>query len=118
MERKLKRESSAYLKDILEAIRRVKEYTHSLDLEEFLIQKMVVDAVMRNLEIIGEAVTQLPENIKIEFPEVPWREVKDFRNVVAHKYFKINLERIWDIIENKLDALEEQILTILKKKKE
>lgn len=115
MERKLKRESSAYLKDILEAIRRVKEYTGNLDLEEFLAQKMVVDAVMRNLEIIGEAVSQLPENLKKEFPEVPWREVKDFRNVVAHKYFKINLERIWDIIENKLDSLEKQIIIVLKK---
>lgn len=111
----MKRESNAYLKDILEAIRRVKEYTNNLDLEEFLSQKMVVDAVMRNLEIIGEAVSQLPENLKKEFPEVPWREVKDFRNVVAHKYFKINLERIWDIIENKLDPLEKQIVTILKR---
>ncbi len=111
----MKRESNAYLKDILEAIRRVKEYTNNLDLEEFLSQKMVVDAVMRNLEIIGETVSQLPENLKKEFPEVPWREVKDFRNVVAHKYFKINLERIWDIIENKLDPLEKQIVTILKR---
>jgi len=111
----LKRESKAYLEDILEAIRRVKEYTSSLELEDLSEGTIETDATLRNLEIIGEAVSQLPEDFKKKFPQVPWRDIKDFRNVVAHHYFKINLERIWDIIQNQLDPLKEQVLGILKK---
>jgi len=102
-----------YLKDILEAIRRVREYVGNKNLDDFSNDKMVVDAVLRNLEIIGEATTQLSKNLKEKHTNLPWRDIQDFRIVVAHHYWKINKERIWDIIENKLDSLKEQVEEVL-----
>ncbi len=113
----MKRTSKAYLGDILESINRIREYIGSMDIEELKENKLVLDAVMRNLEIIGEAVAQMPEEIKNKYSQVLWRDIKDFRNVVAHHYFSINLQRIWDIIEHKLEPLEEKINEILKQEK-
>lgn len=109
----MKRKFDLYLKDILEAIEKVQDYVKAIDIEDFAQSPMTVDAVMRNLEIIGEAVTQIPDEIKNKHTEVPWRDIQDFRIVVAHKYWKINIERIWDIVENKLEVLKEQIQAIL-----
>jgi len=111
----LKRESKLYLNDILEAIDRINNYTSEIGIEELKKQNLIIDAVLRNLEVIGEAATQVETNIKNEFPEVPWRNIQDFRIVVAHHYWKINIERIWDIIQNKLEKLEKQITEILEK---
>jgi len=110
----LKRNYELYLKDILEAISNIEEYVDSMDFEDFESKKMVVDAVLRNLEIIGEAATQIPEEMRAEHNEIPWRDIQDFRIVVAHKYWKVNLERVWDIIENKLDDLRENVERILR----
>ncbi len=111
----MKRESSAYLKDILESISRIKEYTRNLSKEEFEKKKLIVDGTMRNLEIIGEAVSQLPKEIKDQYPQVSWQDIKNFRNVVAHRYFMLNEDRIWDVIRNRLDTLEKQVKSILTK---
>ncbi len=111
----MKRESKLYLNDILEAIDRINNYTSEIGIEELKKQNLIIDAVLRNLEVIGEAATQVETNIKNEFPEVPWRNIQDFRIVVAHHYWKINIERIWDIIQNKLEKLEKQITEILEK---
>lgn len=109
----MKRRFDLYLKDILEAIERVQEYVGSKDIEEFIKEKIMVDAVLRNLEVIGEAATQLQEEIKKKYPTIPWRDIQDFRIVVAHHYWKVNQQRIWDIIEHKLDSLKEQVEGIL-----
>jgi len=111
----LKRESKLYLNDILEAIDRINNYTSEIGIEELKEQTLIIDAVLRNLEVIGEAATQIETDLKNEFPEVPWRNIQDFRIVVAHHYWKINIERVWDIIQNKLDDLEKQITEILNK---
>jgi len=103
------------LEDILESISRIRDYIGSLDIEELKENKLVLDAIMRNLEIIGEAVAQMPEEIKNKYPQIQWRDIKDFRNVVAHHYFSINLQRIWDIIEHKLEPLETKVNEILKR---
>ena len=111
----MKRRFDLYLNDILEAIERIQEYTEHLDIEEFSKTKIKVDAVIRNLEVIGEAATQLPADIKEKHKETPWKDIQDFRIVVAHHYWKVNQDRIWDIIENKLDELKQQIINILDK---
>jgi len=111
----LKRSFDLYLKDILEAIDRIQEYTESMDIEELTKSNITIDAVMRNLEIIGEAALQLPQKIKDKYEDVPWKDIQDFRIVVAHLYWKVNMVRISDIIENKLDELKQQIQNILEK---
>ncbi len=90
----MKRSSDLYLNDILEAIRRIEEYTQSMGVEDFGKNKLVLDAVMRNLEVIGEAATQVPQALKDKFKFIPWRDIQDFRIVVAHKYWSVNTERI------------------------
>ena len=98
----LKREYDFYLQDVLEAIRRIFLYVEDKTFEDFQADAMMVDAVLRNLEVIGEAITQVPLEVKESYKEIPWRDIQDFRIIVAHKYWKINLERVWDVIENKL----------------
>lgn len=110
----MKRRFDLYLRDMVEAIKRVERYTGGLIFEEFREDSLVVDAVLRNLEVIGEAVAQLPEDIRQRHPVVPWRDIKAFRNVVAHHYWEIHFERVWDIIENKLKPLKRQVEDILK----
>ncbi len=114
----MKRRFDLYLKDVLNAIENVKEYIGDLDVEDVLKDRLRTDAILRNLEIIGEAVSQLPKEIKEKYKEIPWRDIKDFRNVVAHRYWKINLARIVDIIENKLDSLKQKVENILIKEKD
>jgi uncharacterized protein with HEPN domain len=114
----LKRQFDPYLKDILEAIRRVDEYTIGLNYNEFEEGKFEVDAVLRNLGIIGEAVSQLQKEIKAKYPDVPWQKIMNFRNVVIHRYWQTNKPVVWDIVQNKLDSLKAQITEILKKENE
>jgi uncharacterized protein with HEPN domain len=90
----LKREYRLYLEDILEAINHIQDYTENKSIQDFRTDSLVVDAVLRNLEIIGEAATQVPDELRKKHKEVPWRDIQDFRIVVAHKYWKINLDRI------------------------
>lgn len=111
----MKRKFDLYLFDILEAIERIEEYTSEMDFEEFASNKMVIDAVLRNLEIIGEAASQINNEIKEKYEEIPWRDIQDFRIVAAHHYWKINKERVWDIVENKLSTLGKEIDLILNK---
>ena len=107
----MKRRFDLYLEDILESINRIKKYSKEKEARK---ERMNVDAILRNLEVIGEAATQIPEEIKKKYKEVSWRDIQDFRIIVAHHYWKINLERIWDIVENKLSVLEKQIKEIIK----
>ena len=111
----MKRAFNLYLQDILEAIERVEQYTRGMNLEEFSKSKITMDAVLRNLEIIGEAATQLPTDKKEKYNKVPWEDIQNFRIVAAHHYWKIDKVTIWDIIENQLNTLSQQIQEILEK---
>jgi uncharacterized protein with HEPN domain len=107
------RDYKIYLKDIIECIGKVKNYTAGLSLIEFCNDPKTIDAVIRNLEIIGEAARRLPEEIKLKFPDVEWHKIISLRNILIHEYPGIDLETIWDIIENKLSPLEKQVKEIL-----
>ena len=111
----MKRVFNLYLQDILEAIERVEQYTQGMNLEEFSKSKITMDAVLRNLEIIGEAATQLLTDKKEKYNKVPWEDIQNFRIVAAHHYWKIDKVTIWDIIENQLNTLSQQIQEILEK---
>ena len=96
------RDYRLYIEDILEAIEKIEEYTEGITLEEFRINKMVVDAVVRNLEIIGEACRAFPPEIREKHPEVEWRKIIGLRNILIHQYFGIDTELIWDIIQKQV----------------
>ncbi|MBM4324677.1 MAG: DUF86 domain-containing protein [Deltaproteobacteria bacterium] len=72
-----------------------------------------MDAVVRNLEIIGEAIKKLPEDIRLKYPEVEWKKIAGLRDILIHEYFGVDHEIIWDIIQNKLPLLKEQIRQML-----
>jgi len=109
-----KRGPEMFVRDMLESIEKIERYTSSIDtLEDFMEKDMVVDAVLRNLEIIGEAAKNIPENIRSEYREIPWKRVVGLRNVVIHGYFAVDLEVVWVIIREQLLSLKEVLVRML-----
>ena len=104
-----------YLGHILEAIHRIRHYTGDMDEVMFLENEMVQDAVIRNIEIMGEAARNIerryPEFSALH-PDVPWEDIYLMRNRVSHGYFSIDLEIVWKTIQNDLPLLEQQILAL------
>lgn len=90
------RTPSLYISDILEAIEKIQRYISNLTFEEFANNPMVIDAVARNFEIIGEASSHVPEDIQVKYPKVPWFQMKAMRNIMAHEYFRIDLSIVWE----------------------
>ena len=110
------RDDKLYLDDIWEAAGRIEKYTKGLTLEKLKKDDLVLDGVVRNLEIIGEAAKNIPAQIKEKHPEVEWRKITGLRDILAHEYFGIDLEVVWDIVKNKLPILRTQVGRILKRK--
>ncbi|KAF0220685.1 MAG: hypothetical protein FD174_1009 [Geobacteraceae bacterium] len=101
-----------YVRDIIESIEAILDYTRSITYEAFSTERMRYSAVIREFEIIGEAIGKLPENLKDEYPLVPWQDIKDFRNLLIHEYFGVDLEIVWNVVENDLPKLFEVIKAI------
>ena len=91
--------------DILEAIDKIESYTHGLGFDEWLKDDKTVDAVVRNIEVIGEAASHLPIEIQEQYQDVPWSMMKGIRNILAHEYFGIDLKIIWKTIKEDLPSL-------------
>ena len=102
------------IQDILDAIDAVQEYTRGMDLKSFIGDRKTVDAVVRNLIIIGEAAVQIPEDICSKYPEVPWYDMRGMRNFVVHEYFKASDKVIWDTVQVDLFTLPALLVNILK----
>ena len=81
--------------------------------KDFVHNDLCFDAVLRNLEIIGEAVKNISEETRQKYPDVKWRKIAGFRDIVAHEYFGVNDETVWDIVENEIPALLAIVKTML-----
>jgi uncharacterized protein with HEPN domain len=110
------RDSALYLEDILEAIRKIRKYVSPLTFDNFCQDEKTVDAVVRNLEIIGEASKKLPDDLKNLHPEIEWRKITAIRNIVVHQYFGIDNHIIWDVVSTKLDSLFEAATDLINRK--
>lgn len=110
----MKRNPRLYLEDILQSIDAIQEYTKNITKRKFSKSILEQDAVVRRLEIIGEAVRQLPQEVKELHPSVPWRKIAGMRNRITHEYFGIILDRVWQVIQKDLNSLKQQIEAILK----
>lgn len=108
------RDYGLFLEDILLAITKIEVYTQQLSYLEFRDNDLVVDAVIRNFEVIGEAAKSIPARIKSKHPEVEWSEAIGFRNVLIHNYFGIDVESVWDTIRNNLPLLKQHIQDMIK----
>jgi len=109
-----KRNDKLYLRDILDSIEKIESYVNNLDYEKFSENSIIIDAVVRNFEIIGEATKNLSKEIKSSYPEIPWKEMAGMRNKVIHEYFGVNLKIIWKTIKERLPKLKIKIGEILK----
>lgn len=103
------RDYKVFLEDILGAIRNIREYTAGLSLQTFAADRKTFDAVIRNLEIIGEAVKQIPEEVRAQSPGVEWSRIGRLRDLLIHHYFGVDVEIVWDIVQNKLGSLEHAV---------
>ena len=102
-----------YIGDILEAISRIEKYTKGFTPSRFQKNTLVADAVIRNLAIIGEAVKSISSSIKKNYEHMEWKKIAGLRDILIHAYAGIDLEIIWDVIENKLKDLKYSINKIL-----
>lgn len=102
-----------FLSDIEEVIKRIKTYTRNMSYQKFLKDTKTQDAVVRNLEIIGEAVKNISESLKAEYPNIPWKDMARVRDKVIHFYFGVNYDIVWSIAKEDLPQVAEQINTVL-----
>lgn len=107
-----------YLSHIIKAINTIQEYLKGFSYNEFLKDVKTQDAVIRNLEIIGEASSKLEQNFIKKLPQIPWRDIKDFRNKLIHDYWELNLEVIWEAATKETPQLKKLLQPILKTLKE
>lgn len=110
----MQRNYKVYFEDIRNAILNIEDYTENLGFAEFRQNKLVRDAVIRNLEIIGEAAKNISKEIKGKHSEIEWREIAGLRDILIHRYFEVNTRILWDIIKNKLPDLKKKVSKILK----
>jgi len=101
-----------YLEHIREAIQKIASYSAG-GWEEFSRNPMAQDAILRNFEIIGEATKRLDDALKTRHPNVPWREIAGFRDVLIHNYMGVNLKRVWNVIEKDLPSLRQAVEELL-----
>jgi len=109
----MSRDPRVYLEDVLESIRRIDAYVSGLDAAGLEADELRLDAVVRNLEVIGEAVKQLPEETTRQQSHVEWRKIAGLRDILIHHYFGIDVRIIWDVVQNKLPDLQRQVRAIL-----
>ena len=113
----VKRDYNLYLEDMLTSMLRIEEYIGEMEFKEFKMNYLIVDAIVRNFEIIGEASKNVPFEIKDKHPEIPWNKMYGLRNLIAHEYFGIDYEMIWEISKNNLPQNTIDLKKILKTEK-
>ena len=106
------KDARVYLVHILDCIKKVEEYTKD-GRDDFLSSSLKQDAVVRNLQILAESASRVSEGLKAPHPEIDWRGVRAFRNVLVHDYLSVSYQRVWQIVTSELPPLKEGIALML-----
>ena len=108
-----KRELGDYIQDILEALGEVEEFTTGMQFEDFVEDKKTVNAVVRSLEVIGEATKRIPDSLREKYSEIPWKRMAGMRDKLIHEYFGIDLEIVWEVVNRELPPIKPLIQKVL-----
>lgn len=108
-----KRELGDYIQDILEALGEVEDFTTGMQFEDFVEDKKTVNAVVRSLEVIGEATKKIPDNLRKKHSEIPWKRMAGMRDKLIHEYFGVDLEIVWEVVNNELPPIKPLIQKVL-----
>jgi len=108
----MKRNVDLFIQDILENIKDIELFSKGLTKKEFASNKLKQNAIIRSLEIIGEAVKNIPDSFRKDYPNIPWKNIAGFRDILSHTYFGVNIDRVWNVIEKDLNSFKEKIKDI------
>ena len=106
----MSRDPDLCLDDITDAVDNILEYTSGISYDDFISNRMCIDAVIKNLLVIGEAVKKIPEDLKSKHPSVDWRNIAGLRDVLIHAYYRIDDDILWNIVRNKLEDLRAEVM--------
>lgn len=109
-----KRENSDYINDILNSITEIEEFTKNMNFEAFFKDMKTRHAVVRSLEILGEATKNISQDLKDKNPKIPWKKMAGMRDILAHEYFGIDIKKVWEVKEKELPTLKSLIKTLAK----
>ena len=108
----MKKEPEVFIEHILESIELIENYTANKTISDFIESVQLQDSIIRRIEIIGEAVKNLPAEVKSNYPDVPWKNIAGMRDVLIHKYFGIDLELTWQVVQKDIPDLKRENLKI------
>lgn len=105
----MKRDINLFIQDILGSIKDIESFSKGLTKEKFTSNKLKQNAIIRSLEIIGEASKNIPDSFREKYPDIPWKKIAGFRDILSHAYFGVSMDRVWNIIEKDLSNLKKEI---------
>jgi uncharacterized protein with HEPN domain len=108
------RDMRLYIEDILDSITKIEQYIKDIDQQRFLTDTQIQDSVLRRLEIIGEAVKNIPNSFRDKYPQIPWKNVAGLRDILIHEYFGVNMRRAWKVARHDIFDLKQKLLKVKK----